>query len=46
MKGLKGIVVISTIIAAAAALAACDRAYKDASMKHGGGDGGMRASAH
>jgi hypothetical protein len=37
MNGLKGIVVISTIIAAAAALTACDRAYKDASMKHGDG---------
>jgi hypothetical protein len=45
MKGLKGIIVISTIIAAAAALSACDRAYKDAAMKHGAGDGAMRASA-
>jgi hypothetical protein len=45
MKGLKGIVVISTIIAAAAALAACDRAYRDASMKHGSGDAAMRAGA-
>jgi hypothetical protein len=44
MKGLKGIVVISTIIAAAAALAACDRAYKDASMKHGSTDAGTQAS--
>jgi hypothetical protein len=44
MKGLKGIVVISTIIAAAAALAACDRAYRDASMKQGSGDGWTRAS--
>jgi hypothetical protein len=35
MKGLKGIIVISTIVAAAAALSACDRAYKDASMKRG-----------
>ncbi len=34
MKGLKGIVVISTIVAAAAVLTACDKAYRDASMKH------------
>jgi hypothetical protein len=45
MKGLKGIVVISTIIAAAAALTACDRAFREASMKYGAGDGAMRASA-
>jgi hypothetical protein len=45
MKGLKGIVVISTIIAAAAVLTACDRAYKEASMKHGGQNGGTQASA-
>jgi hypothetical protein len=45
MKGLKGIVVISTIIAAAAALTACDRAYREASITHGAGDGTMRASA-
>jgi hypothetical protein len=46
MKGLKGIIVISTIIAAAAVLTACDRAYRDASMKHGSGDAAMSAAAH
>jgi hypothetical protein len=44
MKGLKGIIVISTIIAAAAALTACDRAYREASIKHGAADAAMRAS--
>jgi hypothetical protein len=44
MKGLKAIVVISTIVAAAAVLSACDRAYRDASMKRGAADAAMRAS--
>jgi len=46
MKGLRSIIVISTIVAAAAALSACDRAYKDASMKRGAGEVSMRAGAH
>jgi hypothetical protein len=33
MKGLKSIIVISTIVAAAAVLTACDRAYKDAAKR-------------
>ena len=45
MNGLKGIIVISTIIAAAAALSACDRAYKDAWVKRGTGDAAMQATS-
>jgi hypothetical protein len=29
MKGLKGVIVIATIIAAAATLGACEKSYKD-----------------
>ena len=32
MKGLKGIIVISTIVAAAAALSACEKAYKETAV--------------
>ena len=38
MKGLKGVVVLATIIAAAAVLAACEKGYKDEPLKLGAGD--------
>ncbi len=38
MKGLKGVVVVATIFAAAAVLGACEKGYKDEPMKLGAGD--------
>lgn len=45
MKGLKDVVVISTIIAAALILAACEHGYKDAPMKFGASDVTVEAAA-
>ncbi len=44
MKGLKAIMVISTIIAAAIVLSACEKAFKDAAKKSGAGEAPIQAS--
>jgi hypothetical protein len=45
MKSLKGVIVVSTIIAAAAVLGACEHGYKDAPMKFGAGDVSIEKSS-
>jgi hypothetical protein len=37
VKGLKSVIVISTIVAAAAALSACEKAYRDSLATYGAG---------
>jgi hypothetical protein len=37
VKGLKSVIVISTIVAAAAALSACEKAYRDSLAAYGAG---------
>ncbi len=38
MKGLKSVLVVTTIIAVAAIVSACEKGYKDEPMKLGAGD--------
>jgi hypothetical protein len=38
MKGVKGVIVVATILATAAVLSACEKGYKDEPLKLGASD--------